>query len=240
MANVIPFTSKSANLDVRCGKIGIMSARERAFEVLSDGAPKTASELARLGVDRKTLRRMASKGEVASDARGVYQLSEAALDQHAPLSSLMLAVPGSVACLYTAAGFHGMTVHRSMRMWIAVPHGRRALNLPANAQILHWRRPGALKVGVVEVKAGGGVVRVTDPARTLVDMFRYSPLSGYANQLVDEEAFLDVLKGYAESGAGAAAPSAYAQALGCHDRMAPFLKMLTALPASDPPRRFGP
>lgn len=217
-----------------------MRSRERAIEILSDGAPKTASALVRAGVDRKTLRRMASRGEVASDARGVYQLAEAALDQHAPLSSLMLAVPGSVACLYTAAGFHEMTVHRSMRMWIAVPHGRRALNLPGNAQVLHWRRPGALTVGVVEVAAGGGTVRVTDPARTLVDMFRYSPLSGYKDQLVDEEAFLDVLKSYAESGAGAAAPSSYAAALGCRERMTPFLKILTALPASDPPRKFGP
>ena len=149
------------------------SQRDRVLEFLSERGMARLSEIVATGVTAAAVSRLEREGSIIRLSRGLYQLSDAALDQHHMLAEAAKLIPRGVICLASALAYHELTDQIPRRVWIAIgqkdwkPH----LTYP---QVRIVRFSNADLTRHVETRHIEGVpVRVTNPARTVVDLFRY-------------------------------------------------------------------
>lgn len=172
--------------------------QEQVVLRLLESGPKRATELLEEGASRTAIARLAAAGRIEGFAMGVYRLPGAEFDVRETWAAIAKRIPAAVICLSSAASFHGLTQDSAWRTSIAVPHtmagGQR---LPgAELDVSRWRSAEAFVVGVEEHEIAGIPVRVTSPARTIVDLFRMSTLNPScraAAAKVTPETFLDAM-----------------------------------------------
>lgn len=184
-------------------------AVQEAFQ--SIGRPLTASELQGLGVSNIAVKRLYDAGLLERIARGIYVLPGQAEDARALWAAVALRAPSVVFCLESAAAFHGITQNLGATLHIALPYGTKhpkpALTDGVRADYYTWRE-NSLTSGVEHYNILGVNVPITDPARTVVDMYRYSSVSpqfGGIKKCIDTETFHDCITRYLESVGVAAA-----------------------------------
>lgn len=125
------------------------------------------------GIHPEYLRRLASRGELARVGRGLYALPDAEITEHHSLAEVAARVPHGVVCLLTALRVHDLGTQNPKNVWLAID--RKAalprLKYPP-LRIVRFSKP-ALTQGVEERRVEGVLVRLTTPARTVVDCFKY-------------------------------------------------------------------
>jgi predicted transcriptional regulator of viral defense system len=125
------------------------------------------------GIPREYLIRLHEQGLVERPARGIYVLAEGELTEHQSLIEACKRVPQGVVCLLSALRFHELTTQAPFEVWLAIDSKAR---LPRGGypplRIVRFSGP-ALVDRVEEHVIGGVMVRVTNPARTVVDCFKY-------------------------------------------------------------------
>lgn len=130
-------------------------------------------ELIDAGVDEETVARLVRGGDVVRLARGLYQLPDADLQAEHSLAEAAKLVPKGVICLISALQFHWLTVQLPPFVWMAIDRTTRKPKV-AHPNIRFVRFGGtALTMGVEAHDIEGVSVRVHDPAKTVVDCFRY-------------------------------------------------------------------
>ncbi len=130
------------------------------------------------GIDPRELRRLVDDGFVERVARGLYRLAEVEPTEHYTLAAVCARVPGAIVCLLSALTVHGLGTQLPREVWIAIPHKARAPRLP-EFPIKVVRFSGAsLRYGVADAAFEGVPARITSPARTVVDCFRFRRLVG--------------------------------------------------------------
>ena len=111
-------------------------------------------------------------------ARGLYRVAEAEPTEHYTLAAVCARVPGAIVCLLSALSVHGLGTQLPWQEWIAIPHKARTPRLP-ELPIRVVRFSGAsLRYGVEDAVFEGVPARITSPARTVVDCFRFRRLVG--------------------------------------------------------------
>lgn len=111
-------------------------------------------------------------------ARGLYRLADAEATEHYSLAAACAQVPRSVVCLVSALQVHGIGTQVSRDVWLAIPHKARAPRLRGTRlRLLRFTGP-AWTYGVVDASFEGVAARITSPARTVVDCFRFERLIG--------------------------------------------------------------
>ena len=106
-------------------------------------------------------------------ARGLYQLADGAVDARRTLAEAAALVPKGIICLVSALQFHGLTLQMPSSVWMAIERTawRPRIEYPP---IRFVRFTGsALSDGIKRHRIEGVEVTITDPARTIVDCFRY-------------------------------------------------------------------
>ena len=137
-----------------------------------------ARDAAELGVDSRALRRLLDEGTVERLGRGLYRLAEAEPTEHYTLAAVCARVPGAIVCLLSALSVHGLGTQLPWQEWIAIPHKARAPRLP-ELPVRVVRFSGAsLRYGIEDTAFEGVPARITSPARTVVDCFRFRRLVG--------------------------------------------------------------
>ena len=135
-------------------------------------------DVAELGVDSRGLRRLVDDGSVERVARGLYRLADAEPTEHYSLAAVCTRVPGAIICLLSALSVHGLGTQLPRQVWIAIPHKARTPRLP-ELPVKVVRFSGAsLRYGVGSAAFEGVPARITSPARTVVDCFRFRRLVG--------------------------------------------------------------
>lgn len=135
-------------------------------------------ELVAAGVARAQLSRLVAAGELTRPARGVYALPG---QTGTTEDSVLLAarrLPGATFCLLTALRLHGLTTQAPFEVWIAIDNKSRVpqSNWPPLRVV---RFSGAALTAGVEIrKLGKQRVRVTNPAKTVADCFKFRNLIG--------------------------------------------------------------
>jgi predicted transcriptional regulator of viral defense system len=87
-------------------------------------------------------------------------------------------VPNSVICLLSALRVYGIGTQAPAEVWIAIPHKARMPRLPGlNLRVVRFSGP-AWTLGVKETAFDGVPARITTPARTVTDCFRFERLVG--------------------------------------------------------------
>jgi predicted transcriptional regulator of viral defense system len=133
---------------------------------------RTADAL-RLGIHPRTLYQLRDQGQIEAISRGVYRLADLPPLAHPDLVTVALRVPKGVVCLISALAFHEITTEVPHEVQIALPRGTKTPKLDhPPLRVFRFSEPG-LSLGVQTVKLDGIDIRIYDPAKAVVDCFRY-------------------------------------------------------------------
>ena len=126
----------------------------------------------------RELRRLVDDGTVERVARGLYRLSAAELTEHHTRAAVCARVPHAIVCLLTALRVHDLGTQLPRDVWIAIPHKARTPRVPElPVRVVRFSR-ASLHYGVEKTVFEGVPARITSPARTVVDCFRFRRLVG--------------------------------------------------------------
>ena len=210
--------------------------RSSIDDVVDDGNLHGAGDFAAAGIHSNQLTRAVRAGTLVQYARGIYLRSWDDAVEHVDVAAVSLASPGGVVCLGSAAQMHNLSNEDPPSVWYAVDRSRfkRPVTVGASVPVttLYW--PDKLLAPGVEVRSIMGVdVRVTGPARTVVDLLRYRGKLGdepgtkaLTDYLRDRHGPINRLWDIADE-------------LGCRRSVEPFLRfaeeVLEAIPPSPSP-----
>lgn len=151
------------------------------------GAFFRPSQLEHAGLTYYQLQQLTTAGLVEKVARGLYRLADKEPTENYSLAAVCARIPRAIVCLITALRVHEIGTSLSRDVWIAIPYGDRMPQSPA-ARIRVVRFNGAaLRYGVVTTTFEGVAGRITNPARTILDCFRFE-------RLVSRETALEALR----------------------------------------------
>ena len=145
------------------------------------------SQLKQLGIPYHRLRQLEADEEVERVGWGLYRLVDAEPTERYSVASVSARVPNSIVCLLSALQIYEIGTQLPRQVWIAIPHKARPPRLD-NVSVRLIRFSGAAwTYGVLDTKFEDVPARITSPARTIVDCFRFE-------RLVGREAALEALQ----------------------------------------------
>ncbi len=125
------------------------------------------------GYHPEAVRRLAGQGQLVRVGRGLYAASTAVPTEHHTLAAVSARVPKGTVSLLTALRFHGLGTQNPREVWIAVDR-RAGIPKIDFTPVRVVRTSGvALTTGIDEHNIEGVPVRITSPARTVVDCFKF-------------------------------------------------------------------
>lgn len=126
-----------------------------------------------VGIPYHRLRRMEGAGLVEREGWGLYRRTDAEITPHHSVAAVCARVPTAIVSLITALSVHDIGTQLGYGVWIAIPHGERAPTMDS-IRLRVTRFSGAsLRYGVVDTEFEGVPAKITTPARTVVDCFRF-------------------------------------------------------------------
>jgi predicted transcriptional regulator of viral defense system len=150
-----------------------ISHRDRIVAFLADRGMARLTEIKATGATAAAVARLEREGAIVRLGRGLYQLPDAPTDAHHVLAEASKLVPRAVVCLTSALAFHDLTDRMPPKVWLAID---RADRLPRHTQPpMRFVRfsPDRMGEGYARYRIEGVDVPITDPAHTVIDMFRY-------------------------------------------------------------------
>ena len=131
-----------------------------------------------VGIRYDQLRRLVSSGSVEQVGRGLYRFADAEVTENYSLANVCARAPGAIICLLSALGVYGIGTQLPHQVWIAIPHKSRVPTVPEVGLKIVRFSATALYHGVIPIEFEGVAARITNPARTIVDCFRFERLIG--------------------------------------------------------------
>lgn len=149
------------------------SHRDRIIETLRRQNVARLSELLATGATAAAVSRLERDGTIVRLSRGLYQLADSPLELHQPLVEAAKLVPKGVICLISALSYHELTDQIPRRVWVAI--GQKDWRPHISYPPIRFVRfsPEALTRHVDTHFIEGTEIRITNPARTIVDLFKY-------------------------------------------------------------------
>lgn len=130
------------------------------------------------GLTRNQLPSMLRAGVIERVGRGLYRIADAEPTENYSLAMACARVPNSVVCLLSALRVHGIGTQVPAAVWLAIPNKARPPRLRGlKLRIVRFSGP-AWTFGVQDTVFEGVPARITSPARTVADCFRFERLIG--------------------------------------------------------------
>ena len=122
---------------------------------------------------RVHLARLVESGKLIKVGRGLYSKANQDFTEQQSLIEASRIAPKAVVCLLSALRFYDLTTQNPFQVWIAIEGMSRkpaAASIPLNV----FRFSGnAFTEGIDTHEIDGVIVRVYNPAKTVVDCFKY-------------------------------------------------------------------
>jgi predicted transcriptional regulator of viral defense system len=147
--------------------------KERALGLLRTKGMLRLKNFIAKDIGPETLARLVRSGQVVRPVRGLYQLSDAPVDATHVLAEAAALVPKGIVCLISALQFHGLTLQMPSAVWMAIERTawKPTISYPS---VRFVRFSGwAMTEGVERYPVHSRRLPITNPARTIVDCFRY-------------------------------------------------------------------
>ena len=124
-------------------------------------------------IEPETLARLVREKQVIRLTRGLYQLPDTPIEAAYMLAEATVLVPKGIVCLISALQFHELTLQIPSAVWMAI--GRTAWRPMISYPPIRFVRFNgwAMIEGVERYPIQSREVPITNPARTIVDCFRY-------------------------------------------------------------------
>lgn len=156
---------------------------------LASSGPLRTRDVDAAGIPRVYLRRLCERGLLERVDRGLYRLPEAPVTELHSLVEVAKRVPHATIALMSALQAHGLTTEAPHAVWILIDRHARAPKVTYPTLEIVYASGAALAHGVETRTIEGVPVRLTTPAKTVVDCFRY-------RRHVGLEVALAALRGY--------------------------------------------
>lgn len=150
-----------------------MNAQERILQIARKKKLFRISEATRAGLHPEAIRRLTIRGQLTRLGRGLYALSSFEPTEHHTLAEVATRVPNGVVCLLTALRFHGMGAQNPRDVWLAVDRRAGVPRIDFTPTRIIRMSTAAISTGIEERTIDGVRVRITSPARTVVDCFKF-------------------------------------------------------------------
>lgn len=135
-------------------------------------------QLEAIGISYDRLQGLVEAGSVERVGWGLYHLTDEEPTEQHSLAAACARVPHSIVCLLSALQVHGIGTQLPREIWLAIPHkSRPPREQGVKLRLLRFSGP-AWTYGVVQTEFEGVPARITNPARTVVDCFRFERLIG--------------------------------------------------------------
>lgn len=147
---------------------------DQAIAVARSRGIARARDFREAGIPPASIARLCEQGQLVRLARGLYQLANAeAMDAAHSLAEAARLAPHGVIALLSALQHHGLTTQLPHAVWICFHHKARIpRTLPFRIETV--RASGeAFEAGRMTVEIEGVAVPIYDPAKTIVDCFKY-------------------------------------------------------------------
>jgi predicted transcriptional regulator of viral defense system len=132
-----------------------------------------ARDLDQKRIPRTYLRRLTARGVLEQVDRGLYRLAAAPVSELSSLAEVAKRVPDAVVCLLSALQVHGLTTEAPHAVWVLIDRRARAPKL-LYPQLEVVRSSGHARThGVTSRIIDGVKVKITTPAKTVADCFRF-------------------------------------------------------------------
>ena len=149
------------------------SSERQALQIIRNLGIVRAADLETHGVSREQIYRLARKGLIERQARGIYVASKHPVTAEHTLAQVAKRVPGGVLCLLTALRFHELTTQAPAEVWIALPEKARKPQLDYPRLRVARFSGASLTEGIETHRLEGVDVRVYSAAKTVADCFKY-------------------------------------------------------------------
>lgn len=151
---------------------------ERLLRLVCSRGLIRARDLDRLQIPRMTLSRLVGAGLLIRRARGVYTVPDYDPTENTDMVEVAKRSPNAIFCLLSALRFHDLTTQNPFEIWIMIGQTawRPRIEQPAVRVVRASGR--ALREGVRIHKVEGLNLRVTEPAKTVADCFKYRSTVG--------------------------------------------------------------
>ena len=156
---------------------------------LARKGPFRARDLDSAAIPRTYLRRLSASGLLEHVDRGLYRLADAPVTELNSLAEVTRRVPHAIVCLLSALQVHELTTEAPHAVWLMIDrHARRPKLSYPKIEIV--RASGRAREHGIEARTVEGVrLRLTTPAKTVADCFRY-------RQHVGLDVAMDALRDY--------------------------------------------
>jgi predicted transcriptional regulator of viral defense system len=140
---------------------------------LARTAPVRARDLDKMGVPRAYLRRLRERGIFEQVDRGLYRLVDAPVTELHSLVEVAKRLPKATICLLSALQVHELTTEAPHAVWVMIDrHARMPKQTYPKLEVVRASGP-ARDHGVERRTIEGTQLRMTTPAKTVADCFRY-------------------------------------------------------------------
>jgi predicted transcriptional regulator of viral defense system len=152
-----------------------MVARATKKEVLSLARKRLVRprDLEARGLSRMQLRELVDQGLLLKTQRGLYTAKNFPMEAHLSLAEVAARSPKSVICLLSALRFHELTTENPSDVYVMLPVGTQRPRITNPGLAVFWSSPLAYAAGIKDHIICGVKVKITSPAKTVVDCFKY-------------------------------------------------------------------
>ena len=199
-----------------------VSQRDLAVSLIERHGIMRLSDLKGRGVNPATLSRLVAEGLLHRPSRGLYELADAEIEISHSLAEVAKRIPKGVICLISALQFHEITLQLPRSVWIAIGSKDRkpVIDYPPIRTVRFGEK--ALTLGVETHTIDSVPVRIFDPAKSIVDCFRFRSTVGL-------DVALEALRmGWRSRKASPDDIANYAQALRIWSVIRPYLESVVA------------
>ena len=150
-----------------------ISYSQRILEFAKNKGIFRSSDLAKEQIPRVTLTRLVASGQLEKIDRGLYCLPNIEFSEKENLIIIAIRVPQAVFCLLTALELHNLTTQLPRRIWIAMParsHNPQ-IDYPPIKMVQYSGE--SYSEGIETIHTDKAILRVYNPAKTVVDCFKY-------------------------------------------------------------------
>lgn len=146
---------------------------QKVLEIIRHRGTLRPKDLDDYDIPRIYIRRLIDRGLLYRIDRGLYVSANADFTEYHTLVEASKRVPHGVICLLSALHFHHLTTQIPSKVWMAIE--RKARKPLVDRPLIRFSRYSGLafKTGVDEHKIEGVSVKVYNPAKTVVDCFKY-------------------------------------------------------------------
>jgi len=149
------------------------SKRQQVIDLVREQSVIRPRDLKEHGLPRDYLYILAQEGVIERIGRGLYQWPNIDLGRHHSLVEVSKLAPNAVVALLSALNYHNMTTQNPHQIWLAID--RKAWRPEISYPPVRFVTMSAesLHAGVETHSIEGVQIKVFNPAKTVVDCFKY-------------------------------------------------------------------